>query len=65
MAKTSPAEFVRQVRDELRKVTWPARKEVTITTVMVFIMVTIMAIFFVLVDQVLSVAIRFVLGLGG
>ena len=65
MAKTSPAEFVRQVRDELRKVTWPARKEVTITTVMVFIMVTIMAIFCVLVDQVLSVAIRFVLGLGG
>lgn len=65
MAKTSPAEFVRQVRDELRKVTWPGRKEVTITTVMVFIMVTIMAVFFVLVDQVLSVAIRFVLGLGG
>ncbi|GAB4147465.1 MAG: preprotein translocase subunit SecE [Sphingomonadales bacterium] len=65
MAKTSPGEFVRQVRQEGRKVTWPKRKEVTVTTIMVFIMVALTSVFFLLVDQVLSFAVRFVLGLGG
>ncbi len=65
MAKTNPGEFVRQVRQELARVTWPTRKEVAITTVMVFIMVFILAIFFLLVDQVVSRAVRLVLGIGG
>jgi len=64
MAKTSPAEFTRQVRQELSKVTWPTRKETIITTIMVFIMVTLLAIFFLLVDQVLSWAVQTILGLG-
>ena len=65
MAKTSPGEFIRQVRQETAKVTWPTRKETGVTTVMVFIMVTVCAIFFLLVDQVLSLGVRALLGLGG
>lgn len=62
MAKTSPAEFVRQVRQEVSKVTWPTRKETTVTTIMVFIMAAVMAIFFLGVDQLLSYLIKLILG---
>ena len=65
MAKTSPIEFIRQVRQEVGKVTWPTRKETGVTTVMVLIFVTIMAVFFLLVDQVIAWVVRLVLGLGG
>jgi preprotein translocase subunit SecE len=65
MAKTNPGEFVRQIRQETAKVTWPTRKETGVTTVMVFIMVTLAAIFFFAVDQVLSLGVRQVLGIGG
>ena len=65
MAKTNPIEFVQQVRREVAKVTWPSRKETTITTVMVFIFVFLAAIFFFIVDQVLSTSVRAVLGFGG
>ncbi len=62
MAKTSPAEFVRQVRQEVSKVTWPTRKEVFITTVMVLIMASIMAVFFLGADQVIQFFIKLILG---
>ena len=62
MAKTSPAEFVRQVRQEVSKVAWPTRKETMVTTIMVFIMAAFMAIFFLGVDQALSYAIKLILG---
>ncbi len=65
MAQTSPFEFFRQVRQEVSKVTWPTRRETTTSTIMVFVMVTFMALFFFLVDQVLSLGIRGILGLGG
>ena len=65
MAKTSPFQFIQQVRQEISKVTWPTRKETPITTIMVFIMVVLAAIFFLLVDWFLSNGIKFVLGLGG
>ena len=65
MVKTNPGEFVRQVRQEAAKVTWPTRKETGVTTVMVFIMVTLAAIFFFAVDQILSFGVRQVLGIGG
>jgi preprotein translocase subunit SecE len=64
MAKTSPAEFVRQVRQEVAKVTWPTRKETSTTTILVFVMVFVAATFFFTVDQGLSWAVRFVLSLG-
>jgi preprotein translocase subunit SecE len=64
MAKTSPAEFVRQVRQEVSKVVWPTRKEVTITTIMVFIMAAVMSVFFLGVDQLWSWVVGLLLGLG-
>ncbi len=65
MAKTSPAQFIQQVRQEAAKVTWPTRKETTISTGMVFLMVFLAAIFFFVVDQVMAWGVRVVFGLGG
>jgi preprotein translocase subunit SecE len=65
MARTSPGEFIRQVRQEASKVTWPTRKETGVTTGMVFVMVTLVALFFLLVDQVIQLGIRFIFALGG
>ncbi|MDE0813189.1 MAG: preprotein translocase subunit SecE [Alphaproteobacteria bacterium] len=65
MAKTNPVVFMRQVRQEVEKVTWPTRKETGITTTMVFIMVALAAVFFLLVDQVISKLVKLVLGIGG
>ena len=62
MAKISPGEFFKQVRQEGSKVTWPTRKEATVTTAMVFVMVVLAAIFFLLVDMVLSTGIKAILG---
>lgn len=64
MAKSSPLEFVQQVRREAARVTWPSRKETMITTIMVFIFVFVAAIYFFVLDQILSWAVKFVLGLG-
>jgi preprotein translocase subunit SecE len=65
MAKTNPGEFVQQVRREMAKVTWPSRRETMVTTMMVFIFVAISSVFFLLVDQVLSIGVKAILGLGG
>ena len=51
--KTSPFEFLQQVRGEGSKVTWTSRNETMVSTIMVLIMVAIMALFFFLVDQAL------------
>ena len=65
MAKVSPAQFVRQVRQEVSKVSWSNRKDTGVGTLMVFVMVTLAAIFFFIVDQLLSWGVKFLLGLGG
>ncbi len=65
MARSSPLQFYRQVRQEVAKVTWPSRKETMITTVMVFIFVVLASLFFLVVDQVIGYAVRFILGFGG
>ena len=64
MAKLNPIAFMQEVRQEVAKVTWPTRKEVWITTLMVIIMVALASIFFLLVAQGLSWLMRFVLGIG-
>ena len=64
MAKTSPAQFIREVRQEANKVTWPTRKETGITTAMVFLMVVLAALFFFLVDTVVAKVIQLILGVG-
>ncbi len=65
MAKLNPGEFVRQVRQEASKVTWPTRKETAVTTAMVFLMVLAAAIFFLVVDQLLQFGVKMILSLGG
>ncbi|HVO04086.1 MAG TPA: preprotein translocase subunit SecE [Candidatus Cybelea sp.] len=65
MATKSPVEFFRQVRQEVAKVTWPTRKETTLTTVMVFAMVVLASVFFLLVDLGLSNLVSLILGFGG
>jgi preprotein translocase subunit SecE len=53
MASTSPLQFMSQVRAEIAKIVWPTRREVVMTTIMVFIMATLTAIFFSLVDWII------------
>ena len=61
--RVSPGEFVRQVRAEVAKVTWPSRRETITTTIMVLIMTTILALFFLSVDQVLGRIVKWLLSL--
>ena len=65
MAKTSPAQFVREVRQEMAKVTWPTRKELAVTTASVFVMAIAMALFFFVVDQIIAWIVQAILGFGG
>ena len=51
MAKTTPIEFIRQVQAETKKVVWPSRRETIMTGVMVVIMTTVLALFFLAVDS--------------
>lgn len=55
--RVSPMEFLMQVRSEAEKVSWTSWKETRISTIMVFIMVIVMAIFFLIVDQTLRFAV--------
>ncbi|WP_164118273.1 preprotein translocase subunit SecE [Sphingorhabdus sp. Alg239-R122] len=63
MAKTTPGEFVRQVRAESSKVVWPTRQETITTTIMVMIMMTILALFFLGVDSVFGWVVQSLLSL--
>jgi preprotein translocase subunit SecE len=65
MAQTSPAQFIRQVRQEASKVTWTSRRETAISTGMVFVMVVLAAVFFFIVDFILSNGVQLIFGVGG
>ena len=65
MARFSPFKFMQEVRAETDKVTWPTRRETAITTGMVFVMVAIASVFFLVADQMIRIAVTFVLGIGG
>ncbi|ESW59431.1 MAG: preprotein translocase subunit SecE [Rhodobacter sp. CACIA14H1] len=62
MAKTNPFTFLQQVRTEVGKVVWPTRREVLLTTIMVFIMAALTATFFSLVDLGIRTGLRAILG---
>ncbi len=64
MAKLDPAQFVRDVRSEVGKVTWPTRKETLITTGLVLALSALAAVFFLIVDQLIGLAVRLLFGLG-
>ena len=63
MAKVYPVEFMRQVRAETAKVTWPTRRETVMTAVMVVIMTTLLAVFFLGVDSLFGAVVRWLLTL--
>lgn len=65
MAGTNPLQFIQQVRSEVAKVVWPTRKEVLLTTIMVFIMSALAAVFFALVDLLIRSGLEGLLGLFG
>ncbi len=65
MSKISPAQFLQEVRQEATKVTWPTRKETSISTAMVFVFVILASIFFLIVDQLLQIGVKFIFGFGG
>lgn len=62
--KTNPFAFLQQVRAEASKIVWPSRRETGVSTVMVIAMAFLAAILFLLADQVISMGIKLVLGLG-
>lgn len=64
MARIDPATYVRQVRQEVSKVTWPTRKETLITTGLVFVLSILAAAFFFVVDQVIGLGVRALFGFG-
>ncbi|KQB11401.1 preprotein translocase subunit SecE [Rhodobacter capsulatus] len=54
----NPIQFLSQVRSEVGKITWPTRREVVLTTIMVLTMAMVAAIFFSLVDWVINLGIK-------
>jgi preprotein translocase subunit SecE len=62
MATTNPLQFISQVRAEIAKVTWPTRREVVLTTVMVFIMATLASVFFSLIDLGIRTGLKAIIG---
>ncbi len=65
MATTNPFQFIQQVRSEVSKITWPTRREVLLTTIMVFIMSAIAALIFALVDLLIRSGIQSILNIFG
>ena len=65
MATTNPFQFIQQVRSEVSKITWPTRREVLITTIMVFVMSAIAALIFALVDLLIRSGIQSILNIFG
>ena len=65
MAKTNPDQFVRQVRQEINRITWATKRETMIASFTVFVMALIASLFFFLVDLLLSNIVQILLGFGG
>ena len=62
--KTSPALFVRQVRQELQKVTWPTRRDTFISSIIVILLIFLFSLFFLLSDQIWSFSIKKIIEIG-
>ena len=62
MAFTNPLQFLQQTRNEVSKVVWPTRREVVLTTVMVFILSALAATFFSIVDLIINSGVHYAIG---
>ena len=65
MSKTNPMQFIQQVKSETKKVTWPSRKETTVSVIAVLIMVTLASLFLFFADQILAWLVNLILEIGG
>ena len=63
-AKTGPVEYAQQVKAETKKVTWPSRKETTVSTIAVFIMVALASTFLFFADQIIAFLVNLILDFG-
>lgn len=63
MAKNSPGEFIRQVRQEANKIVWPTSRETLMTSIMVLIFTVILAIFFLGIDTLFGLSVTWLLSL--
>ncbi len=63
--KANPLQFMQQVRSEVGKVVWPTRREVVLTTVMVFIMAALTSVFFFIVDLIIRTGLTQILTMFG
>lgn len=64
MAMISPLDYIRQVRSEMKKITWPSRQETTVSTIAVFVMVLFASLFLYFADQIIAFLVRFIVGFG-
>jgi preprotein translocase subunit SecE len=62
MATISPGMFVRQVRQEIAKVSWPSRRETIVSVALVFVFSVVLGLYFLLVDKVLSYGVSLIFG---
>jgi preprotein translocase subunit SecE len=62
MTSVSPGLFVRQVRQELAKVTWPSRREVTMSLILVFVFCIFLGVYFLVVDKALTWGVSLLFG---
>ncbi len=58
----NPFKFLQETRTEVAKVTWPTRRETVITSLMVFVMALLAALFFFSIDQLLGLGVGWLLG---
>lgn len=65
MALTNPLQFIQQVRAEVSKVVWPSRREVMLTSVMVFALAMVTATFFFIVDFIIRQGLQGILTMFG
>ena len=62
--RTSPAKFVRQVRQEIQKVTWPVKRDVFVSSAIVILLIVLFSLFFLLTDQIWSFSIKKIIQIG-
>ena len=62
--KTNPAQFVRQVRQEMQKVTWPEKKDTFISSAIVILLIVLFSLFFLVTDQIWSKGLQWIIEKG-
>jgi preprotein translocase subunit SecE len=65
MTKMKPIRYLQEIKSEITKVTWPTKRETTVTSLMVLVFVFVAAIFFLISDRILSWIVSLILGIGG